>query len=625
MILNNYKPESTINSNSIYEWINATDIDGISAVLQIAQSSLTTDEINSLFDYFQALHSLKSIDGFVVPEVASDNKHHLILTYSDWHGEPLSETLKKDPSKALKYWERISYDYLHKLHQKNLVHGFLTLDSLIVIDGQVKIRNFGYAPLLRVYHQAAINICNVALAPAYIYKQEFSSLTDIYAFAQMVISCHPELKSTAWYERSTFDNLSDRFTKIRESFSELSKAWKHLDSDKTPISESPLIPKPTTNGSGLIPKYELTVSTEPKEGGTVKGGGSFKEGERVTIKASANSGWKLDRWSGIDSVSNKMNETLGIVINDNLNITAHFVSLLPEEVKIDGIKKKNTKQEIKLSSNRIKWPTISVIFLAVMGGGYAFSPNISSICRPLGNCQEYIDTIGKAEIELKNSETVIKSYKNIEELKVASDRLKSLIALTKTIPQNAKIYDDAQKAILRYQTNLGELTSRISIEINTQVALKEADTFIQESKQIVKTPTIENLDQAIEVQQKALQKLTAIPTTSIYKTKLRETTIQEYKKQIQDNTNSRNRLIDEQTKGIILWGPGSEPPISQGLNPQPSEQQPSERQPSEPLRPKSLPVEPLPPLSSTPEQPTKPPLWGPGSEPAPKSDNKPLW
>ena len=104
----------------------------------------------------------------------------------------------KDPAKALKYWEKISYDFLHKLHQKNLLHGFLTLDSLVVIDDQVKIRNFGYAPLLKVYHQAAIDICSAVLAPAYINKKEFSNLTDIYAFAQIVIFCHPKLKSTQW-------------------------------------------------------------------------------------------------------------------------------------------------------------------------------------------------------------------------------------------------------------------------------------------------------------------------------------------------------------------------------------------------------------------------------------------
>ena len=611
MISNNYNLGSAINSNSIYEWINATDMHGMPIVLQIAQSSLTDDETNSLFEYFEELHSFKSSNGFVVPEVASDDKYRLVLTYSKWDGDSLSEAIKKDPSKALKYWEQISYDSLHKLHQKKFVHGFLTLDSLIIVGDQVKIRNFGYAPLLKVHHQAAIDICNAALAPAYINNKEFSNLTDIYAFAQMVVSCHPELKSTAWYKRSTFENLSDRFTKIRESFSELSKAWKDLDSDKTPTSESPLIPKFTNNGSGLIPKFTLTVTTEPKEGGTVKGDGSFKEGEKVTIKASANSGWKLDRWSGLDSASNKTNETVGIVMNDNLNITAHFVSLLPEEVKTAGVKKKNTKQEGKVSFNGVKWATIGVISLAVMGGGYISSPNISSICRSLGNCQEYTDTIGKAEVELQNSEIVIKNYKNIEELQVASDRLKSLIALTRTIPQNAKIYDDVQKAILKYQTNLEKLANLIGMETETQIALKEADKIIQESKKIVKIQSVENLDQAIKVQQKALQKLTAIPTTPIYQTKSRETTIQDYKKQIQQNTDAKNKLIEEQKKIYPLWGTSPEPSISQGLN----------QPPPEPTPPDPLP----PPVSPPPSQSTTPPLWGLDSDRPPNPNNKPLW
>ena len=271
MILDNYKLGAPISSNSIYKWINATDKDGLPLVLQIAQPSLTIDDINTLFEYFEKLHSFKSINGFIVPEVEGGDKHRLVLTYSEWDGHSLSEIIKKDPSKALKYWEKVADDFLHKLHQKNLLHGFLTLDSLVVIGDQVKIRNFGYAPLLKIHHQAAIDICSAALSPAYINKKEFSNLTDIYAFAQMVISCHPELKSTAWYKRSTSEDLSDRFTKTRESFSELSKAWKDLYSDKTSTSESPLLPKSTDNGSWLIPKYTLTVTVEPKEGGTVVG------------------------------------------------------------------------------------------------------------------------------------------------------------------------------------------------------------------------------------------------------------------------------------------------------------------------------------------------------------------
>lgn len=621
MILNNCKLGSIIYSNSIYEWVNATDRDGIPVVLQIAQPSLANDEINRLFEYFEELLSVKSSNGFIVPKIAGDDKHRLVLTYSEWDGQALSEIIKKDPAKALKYWEKISYDFLHKLHQKNLLHGFLTLDSLVVIDDQVKIRNFGYAPLLKVYHQAAIDICSAVLAPAYINKKEFSNLTDIYAFAQIVIFCHPKLKSTQWYERSTSEDLSDRFTKIRESFSELSKAWEDLSADKT-TSESLLSPKSTDNGSGqngswLIPKYTLTVTIEPKEGGTVEGSGSYKEGEKATIKASANSGWELERWSG-DSISSVSNKTLAIVMNDNLEIKAHFASLLPEEVKPVGVKKKNTepKSKVKVSFNRGKWATISVIFLAIMGGGYILSPNISPVCKLLGNCQEYTDTLGKAEAEAQNPEKAIKNYKNIEELKIASDHLKSSISLTKTIPQNAIIYNDVQKAILRYQTNLDELTNLIGMEAKTQVALKEADQLIQQSKQIVKAPTIENLNEAIKVQEKALQKLTAIPTTPIYTTKSRETLIQESNKQIQLNTDLRNRLVEEkERKPIILWGPGSEPPISLGVNEVPLPPEPPIY--IEPELPQAV--------SPPPSQSTALPLWGPGSEPASNSGNKPLW
>lgn len=95
MILNNCKLGSIIYSNSIYEWVNATDRDGIPVVLQIAQPSLANDEINRLFEYFEELLSVKSSNGFIVPKIAGDDKHRLVLTYSEWDGQALSEIIKK--------------------------------------------------------------------------------------------------------------------------------------------------------------------------------------------------------------------------------------------------------------------------------------------------------------------------------------------------------------------------------------------------------------------------------------------------------------------------------------------------------------------------------------------------
>ena len=65
--------------------------------------------------------------------------------------------------------------------------------------------------------------------------------------------------------------------------------------------------------------FTLTVNSSPKEGGTTKGSGVYKENETVTISATANSGYRFSKWSD-GSLSNPRS----VVVTGNQTYTAEF-------------------------------------------------------------------------------------------------------------------------------------------------------------------------------------------------------------------------------------------------------------------------------------------------------------
>lgn len=69
-------------------------------------------------------------------------------------------------------------------------------------------------------------------------------------------------------------------------------------------------------------EYDLTVSTDPSEGGTVDpASGNYEEGTEVTIEATANEGYEFNSWTGdIDSEDNP----LTVTITEDTDLTAVF-------------------------------------------------------------------------------------------------------------------------------------------------------------------------------------------------------------------------------------------------------------------------------------------------------------
>lgn len=80
--------------------------------------------------------------------------------------------------------------------------------------------------------------------------------------------------------------------------------------------------KLAANFEKIIESYTLTTSASPVEGGSVEpSGGTFKEGEEVTVEAIPNAGWRFVEWTG---TINSNENPLTFNITQDTDLTAHF-------------------------------------------------------------------------------------------------------------------------------------------------------------------------------------------------------------------------------------------------------------------------------------------------------------
>jgi len=77
--------------------------------------------------------------------------------------------------------------------------------------------------------------------------------------------------------------------------------------------------------NAVAPKqYTITLSSNPTNGGTTSGGGTFNEGTSITVKATANSGYAFNYWKeGNTIVSYDAN--YNFFVHNNRNLVAYFV------------------------------------------------------------------------------------------------------------------------------------------------------------------------------------------------------------------------------------------------------------------------------------------------------------
>jgi hypothetical protein len=96
-------------------------------------------------------------------------------------------------------------------------------------------------------------------------------------------------------------------------------------------------------------QFTVELSSNPAEGGTTTGGGSFDLDESVTITASANEGYSFTNWTeGTNVVSENANYTF--TITENRELVANFTENIAEQftVELSAIRLKAEPQRWRL-------------------------------------------------------------------------------------------------------------------------------------------------------------------------------------------------------------------------------------------------------------------------------------
>ena len=75
--------------------------------------------------------------------------------------------------------------------------------------------------------------------------------------------------------------------------------------------------------SGGTTQYNVTVSANPTNGGTVTGGGTYNQGQSCTVTATANSGYTFTNWTENGMVVSS-NANYTFTVNSNRNLVANF-------------------------------------------------------------------------------------------------------------------------------------------------------------------------------------------------------------------------------------------------------------------------------------------------------------
>jgi parallel beta-helix repeat protein len=312
MKIGKYEIQKQLKQNPIYQWVEAIDThQGHPVMLQIFQPKLPPEAQSAILAYFDDLQTIRRQPIWSPIQSFSNTDSSLIFAYPFLHTTSLLQVLRQaTKEEALKWWQQAS-EALHILHNANLVHGYVTLDSFVIAEQDLYLTDFGYAPLLQLGYPNAINPHENFLAPEVVEKKQLTPASDIYAFAKAVKKFYPQLTDTSWYSQATHPNPDNRFQRIRPCFAELEKAF------------------PSVN-SIIVPKYLLETRVEPPESGKiVKNNTSFLADKVATVLAKPASGWQFDHWSGD---INGVNNPLKLKIDGDKTLVANFkkVPLTPE-------------------------------------------------------------------------------------------------------------------------------------------------------------------------------------------------------------------------------------------------------------------------------------------------------
>jgi len=120
-----------------------------------------------------------------------------------------------------------------------------------------------------------------------------------------------------------------------------------------------------------IPSYTLTVSSSPSDGGYVTpSGGTYKEGEMVTLTAHPYSGYVFSHWGGDASGSSA---TIQIVMNSDKNVVAYFTPSTTYYTLTTSVSPSNAGYIVLTPSGGLYQEGATVTMTAHSYSGYTFS------------------------------------------------------------------------------------------------------------------------------------------------------------------------------------------------------------------------------------------------------------
>ncbi len=119
-------------------------------------------------------------------------------------------------------------------------------------------------------------------------------------------------------------------------------------------------------------QYNITVSANPSNGGSVSGGGTYNQGANCTVTATANNGYTFNNWTENGSlVSNSANYTF--TVNGNHNLVANFTATPPPPQQYTINVSANPSNGGSVSGGGTYNQGVSCSLTATANSGFAFS------------------------------------------------------------------------------------------------------------------------------------------------------------------------------------------------------------------------------------------------------------
>lgn len=136
-----------------------------------------------------------------------------------------------------------------------------------------------------------------------------------------------------------------------------------------------------------------------------------------------------------------------------------------------------------------KWRLLVLVFLfglmLLSGLGVTLSPHIAVLCEVLNNCtkdkkfeQLYFESSGAGELALSQANQA----QSLKELKQAYSRLSLALGQLEEIPENAKIYPNAQLSASYYQRQLARLNTQLNKQQQAERQLVAAPRLTEKAQ-----------------------------------------------------------------------------------------------------------------------------------------------